>query len=335
MTTKTSSTRVTAHVDQGRRAASASVLKLVTSPEVGLCALILALVAVFSLLSPSFFSIGTAQTIFRAVASVGIISVGMSLLLITGKFDLSVGSVAALGAVTAGQLMTAGVPVALSVLGGLVASAAVGMLNAWLTLWVNIPVLIVTLATLYIARGVALVITNGQAITTLPLALTDFGKAEIAGLPWPVWIFLFLVVIGHIVLRYTLFGRAAFASGGNAVAARIAGIRVRRVQTISFVVVSVLSGLAGILIMARIEVGQPSIGDGYELSVLAACVVGGVSLFGGRGSIIGAFLGVIFVQVVAVGMVLTKVDPTLQQVGIGAALLVAITVDVVRSRRAS
>jgi ribose transport system permease protein len=301
--------------------------------EVPLGALIIVAVIAFTAVNPVFFSIDNAQTIFRAVAFVGIIAVGMTLLLIAGKFDLSVGSVAALGAVSAGQFMNVGVPTWLAVLGGLLVSAAVGAVNAFLTLWLRIPVLIVTLGTLYIARGLALVITNGLAVRGLTKDFKEAGQAEFLNLPVSVWIFLILTVIAFFVLKLTPYGRFLYASGGNEEAARLAGIRVREVQAWTFVLVSTLSGLAGILIMARIGSGQPTIGQGYELSVLAACVVGGISLFGGKGTISGMFLGVIFVQVISVGLVLAKVNPTLQQVGVGLALLVAIVVDVVRSQR--
>ena len=303
------------------------------STEVPLGGLIIAATLVFTVVNPVFFSIENAQTIFRAVAFVGIIAVGMTFLLISGKFDLSVGSVAALGAVSAGQFMNLGVPTWIAVAGGLLVAATIGAVIAFLTLWLHIPVLIVTLGTLYIARGLALVITNGLAVRGLTDEFKQFGQAEFAGLPISVWIFLILTVAAYVVLKFTPFGRYLYAAGGNDEAARLAGVKVRSVRAAAFIMVSTLSGLAGILIMGRIESGQPTIGQGYELSVLAACVVGGVSLFGGRGTISGMFLGVIFVQVISVGLVLSKVDPTLQQVGIGLALLIAVVVDVVRSQR--
>jgi ribose transport system permease protein len=304
-------------------------------PEVALVAVLVVLSIVFTALNPVFLTWETAQTILRSISFIGIIAVGMSLLLVSGQFDLSVGSVAALGAVCAGELMTAGVPVLIACTAGIAASGAVGALNAALTLFARIPVLVVTLGTLYMARGLAFVVTGGQQISPLPPSLVSFGEAELLGLPYPVWIFLAIALMGHAILHYSRFGRAAYAAGGNPLAARLAGIRVRRVQGLLFVAVSCLAGLAGILIMARIQVGEPSIGQGYELSVLAACVVGGVSLFGGRGSVLGAVLGVIFVQVVSTGLVLAQVDPALQPVGIGAALLVAISLDVVRRQRAA
>jgi ribose transport system permease protein len=316
-----------------RPATSISTRLSLVSTEVPLGGLIIAATLVFTVVNPVFFSIENAQTIFRAVAFVGIIAVGMTFLLISGKFDLSVGSVAALGAVSAGQFMNLGVPTWIAVVGGLLVAATIGAINAFLTLWLHIPVLIVTLGTLYIARGLALVITNGLAVRGLTDEFKQFGQAEFAGLPISVWIFLILTVVAYVVLKFTPFGRYLYAAGGNDEAARLAGVKVRSVRAAAFIMVSTLSGLAGILIMGRIESGQPTIGQGYELSVLAACVVGGVSLFGGRGTISGMFLGVIFVQVISVGLVLSKVDPTLQQVGIGLALLIAVVVDVVRSQR--
>ncbi len=311
------------------------VVTVLLTPEITLAIVLGLLVVLFTALNPVFLTWDTAQTILRSVSYIGIIAVGMSLLLVSGQFDLSVGSVAALGAVTAGELMLLGVPVIPACIAGIVASGVIGVLNAVLTLNAHIPVLVVTLGTLYIARGIALVVTGGQQISPLPESLLAFGEAEVLGLPYPVWIFLVLAVAGYVLLRHTKFGRSAYACGGNPVAARLAGLPVRRIQGLLFVLVACLAGLAGILIMARIQVGQASIGQGYELSVLAACVVGGVSLFGGRGSVLGAVLGVIFVQVVSTGLVLAKVDPALQPVGIGAALLVAISLDVVRRQQAA
>lgn len=305
------------------------------SAELGLAGVIAISILLFSLLNPIFFSTDTLLTVLRAMASVGTIAVGMTLLLVSGKFDLSIGAVAALGAVVSAQFMTVGLPPVIAIVLGLVASALVGFANALLSLWASIPVLIVTLGTMYVARGLALVISNGRPISSLPRELIEFAQMNWLGLSFQVWAFIVVAVIAHLILTRTTAGRSMYASGGNPIAARLAGVRVRLIQTVLFVVVSVLSGATGVLIMARIEVAQPAIGAGYELTVVASCAVGGVSLFGGRGSVLGAVLGVLFIQIVSVGMVLAHVDPTLQQVGIGVALLAAITVDVVRRRTSS
>ena len=318
-----------------RRPAGARLRTLALTPEVALALILLAVSALFTFLNPVFLSWDTAQTILRSVAFVGIMAVGMAVLLVSGQFDLSVGSVAGLTAVCSAELMTSGWSIGAAVLAGLVVAASVGLFNAVLAVYAHIPVLVVTLGTLYMARGLAQVVTGGKQVTPLPQRLLDVGAASFLGLPLAVWIFFAIVVVGQVVLRWTRFGRSAYAAGGNPVAAQLAGIRVRRVRAVLFVVVAVLAGLSGILIMATIQIGDPTIGQGYELSVLAACVVGGVSLFGGRGTVVGAVLGVVVVQVVSTGLVLAQVDPALQPVGIGVALLVAISLDVVGRQQAA
>lgn len=309
--------------------------RLLGTTELSLSLLIVLCVAIFASINPVFLSVQIFETVLRSVTFVGIIAIGMTFLLISGKFDLSVGAVAALAAIVAGQLMHLGSSTWVACLVGLLAAALVGLTNALLTLWLRIPVLIVTLGTLYIARGFALVISDGQAVVGLTDGFIWFGQATFLNLPYSSWIFLGLSVVAYFVLKLTPYGRFLYASGGNEEAARLAGVPVRAVQTVSFVLVSTLSGLVGLLIMARIESGQPTIGQFYELGVLAACVVGGVSLFGGKGSISGMWLGVFFVQVISIGLVTSQVSPTFQEVGVGTALLVAVVLDVLRSQPGS
>ena len=326
-----------AHEDESSRGRGVRRRGLVASikrPEGGLTIALVVVFIIFTIINPVFSSVDNAQNILRSVPYIALIAIGMTLLMISGNFDLSVGSVAALGAVVVAKLAEIGVPLLLALLAGLLAGVAVGLVNAWLTLWRGVPVLVVTLGMLYIARGLALVITNGQPINPIPDALVDFGRGQWFGLTWPVYIVVLVGIVAQIGLSRTPAGRRLYACGGNDYAAHLAGIRVRRLRTGAFVTTSVLSAAAGIMLMARLQIGQPSIGQGYELLALGGAVVGGVSLFGGSGSVVGAMLGVVFVQVIGTGVVLSKIDPSLQPVLIGVALLAAVGLDAVNRRRA-
>jgi len=319
---------------QGRGAHRRGLVATVKRPEGGLTIALVAVVVMFTIINPVFSSVDNAQNILRSVPYIALIAIGMTVLMISGNFDLSVGSVAALGAVVVAKLAEIGVPLLVALVAGLLIGAAVGLVNAWLALWRGVPVLVVTLGMLYIARGLALVITNGQPINPIPDALVSFGRGQWFGLTWPVYIVAVVAVVAQIVLSRTPTGRRLYACGGNDYAAHLAGVRVRRLRTGAFVATSVLSAAAGIMLMARLQIGQPSIGQGYELLALGGAVVGGVSLFGGSGSVVGALLGVVFVQVIGTGVVLAKIDPSLQPVLIGIALLGAVGLDALARRRA-
>lgn len=304
------------------------------TPELGLAGITVGAIVILGWMNPAFLTGSAARSILVAAAAIGIIAVGQAYLLVAGEFDLSVGSVAALSAIVAAQLMTSSLPLVLALAAGVGVGAGVGLVNGVLTVKVGLPAFIVTLGMLFVARGAALVIPRGgQPIYPLPDAVTEIGKGSLLGLPLVVWVLLALVVLADLVLRFSAYGRRLYATGGNVNTAALAGINTDRVKMSAFVVVGTLSSVAGLLVMSRLGRGQPTIGVGWELQVIAAVVVGGLSLFGGIGTIFGAFLGVLFLQIVTTGLVFMGVDASLQPVAIGVVMIVAVSLDHWRLRR--
>jgi len=308
--------------------------RFVRSAEFGLVGATFVAIIGFGLAEPSFLTAENAQSILRAVAAVGLIAVGQGFLLITHEFDLSVGAVAGFGAVLAGQLMISdGVPWPLAGAIGVLAGATAGLVNGLLVAKAKIPALVVTLGMLYVARGLSSVTTGGYQLSGLPAEFRSVGVANILGLPWGTWIFLAAVVGGEVVLRFTTFGRRLYATGGNPRAAEYTGLRPERVKIIAFVLVGSLSAMAGILTVARIGMADPTVGGGWELQSIGGAVVGGISLFGGVGTVLGAFLGVVFLQVITTGLIIGGFDTSLKDVAVGVLLITAIAVDRWRQRR--
>lgn len=303
--------------------------------EFGLIVAIVAVSVLFTLIQPNFLSFATAQSVIRAVAFVGIIAVGQALLLITREFDLSVGAVAGLGAVVASRLMEGegGIAWPVAVAAGIATGTGAGLANGLLVTQLRIPALVVTLGMLYIAQGLSLVVTGGFPITDLSADFLVIGQANPLGLPWAAWIFFGVVVAGSVVLKTTTFGRRTYATGGSVRAASYAGMRPERTKIVLFITVSSLAALAGILLIGRIGVADPTIGQDWGLRSIGGAVVGGVSLFGGAGSVLGAFLGVVFLQLVTTGLVIAGFDTSLQDVAVGVLLIGAIALDRWRQRR--
>lgn len=300
--------------------------QFLNAPEVGLLLAIIFAVALFSLVSPNFFDLSTAQLILRAVAAIGIIAVAEAILLMTREFDLSVGAVAGLGALTAGTLMK-DMPWVQAVLVGVLVGAVFGLINGLLVTKLRIPCLIATLGMMFVAQGLTQVVTRGFPVSGLPDDFRAFGRSELLGLPTGVWVFFLVVVVADVVLRRTVFGRAIYATGGNVNAARLTGLQPDRVKIIAFVNAGILSVVAGVLAVGRVGTGDPSTGAGWELAAIAGAIVGGVSLFGGAGRAVGALLGMLFLQVIATGMTVIGLDTSLKGVAVGFFLVAAIAAD--------
>lgn len=307
--------------------------QLLAIPELGIALAIAAALLVFCLVNPAFLSYGSIATLLRAITFIGIIAIGQTLLLIAGELDISVGSVAGLCAIAAAYLMTAGaLPVPLAIAGALLLGALIGLINGLLAVRVGIPAFIVTLGMLYMAKGCTYLICAGKPIYPLPEPLLAFGNASPLRLSWAFVIFLALAGAFQLLLSLTVWGRAIFATGGNAEVARLAGIRTRGTKIACYVITSTLAALAGILVMAQINVGQPEIGQGWELEVIASVVIGGVSLFGGIGSVTAAALGLLLMQIVRSGLVISGVNTHYQTVAVGGIMVAAVALDLLRRR---
>lgn len=302
--------------------------------ELTLVVLIALIIIVMSNLSPYFFSFSNFRAVSVGMAPTAIIVIGMAILLASGGFDLSVGSVMALSSTVVAMLLLAGTPIPVAVVLGLVLGAVAGLANGLLITGLGINPLIATLGTMSITRGIALVLTEGFSVSSLPTEFAWIGKASVMGFPMMVILMLLLVTIFDLAVRHTRFFRQVYFIGANEKAAMLSGIHVNRVRIIAYVLTGMLAALAGILLASRLMSGTPTAGSGIELQVLAAAVIGGASLRGGEGTILGAFLGVVFVALINNSMTMLAVSIYWQMIVIGGVLVSAVALDMlIRKKR--
>jgi ribose transport system permease protein len=307
--------------------------KLLAAREITLFALILLLVLAMSVVSPYFLTVANFRAMTVGLVPTGVIVVGMAFLLVSGGFDLSVGAVLALASTVCALLMMAGLPIFVSVVLTLLLGSIVGLINGLLIAGLAINPLVATLGTMSVARGFALVFTEGFSLSALPPSFGMVGNTTVLGLPIIVWIMLLLVAMGDFLLRRSTFFRQIYFVGSNEKAARLSGIRVDVVRIIAYVLTSVLAALAGILLASRLMSGTPTAGAGLELQVLAAAVIGGASLRGGEGTVLGAFLGAVFVALINNSMTMLAVSIYWQMIITGAVLVIAVAIDMIGRRQ--
>ncbi|MCB0201589.1 MAG: ABC transporter permease [Caldilineae bacterium] len=304
--------------------------------ETGIILLSIALTIFFYFRNPAMLSPITVVALLRTMAFPALIAMGMVQLMIAGEIDLSTGAVMSLSAVFAAKLIRdAGFSIPLAVVCSLGAAALVGLANAAITVKVGVPSVITTIGTMFIVRGISYSFTNGLPIYPLPPEVGIIGSWRPLGISFTFFLALGVMVIVQILLSWTRWGSALFATGGNKIAAEVCGINTDRVKTISFVVTSLLAGMAGLLTMSQLPLtpGDPIIGKNLELHVLVGVIIGGVSFYGGRGSAVGAFFGVLFIQLVKSGLVIGRFDSFLQTPVLGVLLVLAAVTDVLRHRK--
>ncbi len=302
--------------------------------ELTLIVLIAAIIIVMSNVNPYFLSFSNFRAVAVGMAPTAIIVIGMAILLASGGFDLSVGSVMALSSTVVAMLLLTGMPIPLAVVCGLALGGIVGVVNGLLVTGLGINPLIATLGTMSIARGIALVLTEGFSVSSLPASFAWIGKADIGGFPVIVLFTILLVVLFDLAVRHTRFFRQVYFIGANEKAAMLSGIHVTRVRIILYALTGILAALAGVLLASRLMSGTPTAGNGIELQVLAAAVIGGASLRGGEGTILGAFLGVVFVALINNTMTMLAVSIYWQMIVIGGVLVTAVALDMlIRSKR--
>lgn len=308
--------------------------KILQMREMVMVLLILFACVIMSMFSPYFLSISNFVAIARGFSMEGIVVVGMVMLLISGNFDLSVGSVMALSGIASAALMVNGhmsPPVA--VLGGLAVGAATGAISGFVVTKIGVNPLIATLGMMAVARGLALGFTSGYPVINVPLSFAWIGQGSIAGLPVPVIIMAVVVLTADILLRKARVLRQLYYVGGSQKAAKLSGINVNHVVFMVFVASGVCASMAGIISMARLTSGIPTAFVGVELRIIAACVIGGASLSGGEGTVLGALLGLIFMALVSNAMVMFGVSIYWEGVITGSILMAAVSVDMLSRRR--
>jgi len=301
-----------------------------------LLAIYLIICIVFSALSPYFLTVDNFINIGRTLPIIGIIAIGETLVLIVGGVDLSVGSVAALSGVITGLFWeAAGLPIGIAALAGLTTGALVGAINGALVTYMRINPLISTLATMSIIRGLAFVLTNAQMNQLTHPSFLYLGRGDVVGIPVPFILMLALFAIFIFVLRRMPFGRDLYAIGGNPMASRLAGIATRRNLMIVFIISGILAGLGGLVQASQLAAGAPQAAVGLEFTVIAAVVLGGTSLSGGKGTLVGTLIGVIILRTLDNGLILTGVSSYYQIVARGAVLILAVGFDQLRTRWAA
>jgi len=307
---------------------------LLKKQEISILISVILLIAIFSIVNPKFLSVGNITVILRSGAFIGIVSIGIAFVLMSGSIDLSVGSMAGFANIITSYLaVLKGYPPYVSILIGLLAGVVVGAINYFLIYKVKIPAFLSTIGMLYILRGMSQFISNGYTIYPLPEFFKFVGEYSIYGISLAFIIFIVLIVISELTLNNTVWGLCVRAVGSDRETARNLEVNIDKISLSVFIISGVLSSLAGILLMSRIITGQPSMGSGWELQSITACAIGGVSLFGYDGSFIGVLLGVLAIQIISNGLVISGVSVYLQNVVVGIILLVITALDFQRREK--
>lgn len=299
--------------------------------ELGIGLAVAAEVILLAVSSPHFLTADNLLNVSLQASITAIIAAGMTFVIITGGIDLSVGSVVAFAGITATAALKTLAPspwaLPLALGAGLAVGVVSGGVAGWLITGFRVAPFIVTLALMTVWRGLAFVATEGRPVWELPDSFARLGGGRVLGVPFPTLVMVAVFLVAHVVLSTTPFGRYVYAVGGNPEAARLAGIRTHRILGGVYLLCGVLAAAAGILLASRMNSGQPNAGVMYELDVIAAVVVGGASLSGGRGSILGTFLGAMLIAILKNGLNLLDVNSYVQQVVVGAVILLAVLLD--------
>ncbi len=281
----------------------------------------------FAFASDVFFSLKNALNVLRQISIVGIMAVGMTFVILTGGVDLSVGGVTACVGVICAKLMLAGAHPVIAILASLCFAAVVGLVNAFFSHEFKLNPMIVTLATLQILKGISYIVTGAIPVYGFTEKFKVIGQGHIGPIPIPIIIMIVLYILAYIVLTYTSFGQSIYGIGGNEEAVRLTGINIRKQKYTAYMLCSVITAIAGIVLLSRVNTAQPSAGFGYEMDVITGAVLGGISMSGGEGKITGVFAGVLVMAVLSNGMMMCNVTEYWQWVAKGVVMLAAITYD--------
>lgn len=303
-------------------------------PSLGLLAALVLLYVVLSIASPIFFTWGNQLAVLQNAAFFGIVAFAMTLVIVSGEIDISVGSMAALSSSLLGVFVVQqGIPFVIAMVLVMVTALAIGAFTGFMRAYFGVPTFISTLALYLALRGLAQLLTNNFPI---PMDSSEFfywGSGRIFGVPVAAIYFLIAAIVVAIIAKKTVFGRSVYAVGGNAKAAMLSGIPVRRVKIIVMMISALAASIAGLLQSAQLSSGNSTIAVGLEFDAIAASIIGGTALSGGKGTVVGTIIGVVFIAALLNGMVLLGVNPYAQQVVRGAVVLLAVLVNVWRGRR--
>jgi len=304
-----------------------SILRRLKGSEGSLLLILLVLFVFLSFASPTFLTIRNLSNLGRQTSINGIVALGMTFVIISGGIDLSVGAVVGLSGMVAALMMRAGMGILPSMLAAVAASALVGAVNGVVIFHGKVPPFIATLGTMTVVRGVIMLISGAAMVAGLPRSFTGFSQAEYLGIPSMIVVWALFAVLAFVITRWSVFGRNVYTLGSNPEAARLSGIDIGRVTLGVYVLCPVFAGIAGILFASRIANGVPTAGQGYELEAIAAAVIGGASLSGAEGSILGTVIGAIIMQLLRNGGNLLSINPFILEILIGTLIVVTVMLD--------
>ncbi len=298
--------------------------------------ILLFMVILMTLLRPErFFAAANLKNILRQMSVIGVLSMGVSLCIITGGTDLSGGSNIALSACVVGLLVqkTGNIPIPIAILIAIIVGAFIGLLNGLVVSYCNVAPFIATLGMDQVARGLALLITNGQPVANFRPKFEFLGVGSLLGIPIPVIIFLILAVFVYLLLHRSRFGSHIYAIGGSEMAALVSGINTKKSKTLVYVTAGILAAIAGVMLAARTCAALSSYGEGYNMDAITCAVIGGVSFSGGKGSVGGIIVGILILGILTNGMTMMMVDPNWQNIAKGVVILIAVIIDQTKERR--
>jgi ribose transport system permease protein len=302
--------------------------------EIILLVVVIFLITVAAIINPRFIGVDNIKTMSRDIAILAIGATGVGFVILTGGIDLSVGSLIAVGGVMAGvMIVTFGLPIWLGIIVALLTGLAIGMIHGLFVTKLKMHGFLITLVTMGVARGAMLVITKGFPITDMPSAFNYFGQGFLfKQIPVPVIIYLVVLAGSYFLLRFTFVGRQIYAVGGNSEAARLSGVNVDARVILAYILSSVFAVIVGMIQAGRMTMGHPGAGEGFELSAITACILGGLSFSGGSGNVLGIAIGAVLIGILQNGMIMLNINPYYHKVVIGLVLLVAISFDYLRRR---
>lgn len=296
---------------------------------------VLAMWIFLALTTDTFLTRENIANLFRQTSLLGIVAVGLTFVIISGHSDLSMGATIGVSGIITAQLLRGGMPLIVVILAAIALGIAIGTVNGLVIIKGEVPAFIATLSTMTALRGVAYLLSNGQTIAGLPDYFNKFSGANIWIIPSFVFILIIVLIIGHFVLSSTVFGRNLYAVGSNKEVAALSGIKVYPMVQTAYMISGMLAALAGVLLTSRLASGQPMAGNGYDLQCVTAVVIGGGSLSGGKGSVMGTFIGTLLIYTLYNGGNLLNVNAFWLQIVIGVMTILAVFIDGLRRRRAS
>ncbi|NQS88289.1 ABC transporter permease [Patescibacteria group bacterium] len=309
--------------------------KLFKTREFTIIVVLIILTTVFGTLSENFLSTSNLKNIFIQISSIGIASVGMTIIIITAGIDVSAGSILGVIAVVAGKSALAGIPVPLIIILAILAGGLLGSINGSLVSFTGIPPIIVTLGTMSFLRAMVYQLLGGRWISSFPETFRRIGTGDFIHIPTPVWFMILFAIIFTYYLKYRPTGRYIYAIGSNPEAARLSGIPVKKMLLLVYVLAGMMYGVAGVIVAGRTGIVQTNTGAGFELSVIAATVLGGTNIMGGEGSAIGSMLGALLVAVITNGMVLVNLPALTEGLIIGTIIIISVLTDILKLKRRS